>query len=139
MIVRRATEADGTSEALVALVRSGLGHDRHIDQAKLRGFVKSFCAVQGDACGMLGEENGVLVAVAAGMVLEHPWLIGKQLQVIALTGPGGRQCLAQLQKWARERGAGGEFLTLNPDKRYDRWARGEGLVPIRSYWRPSWQ
>ena len=139
MIVRRATAEDGKRDALFSLVLRGVGHSDHVDPGKLSQFVRAFCGAQGDACAMLGEEQGVLLSVAAGIVVDHPWLRGRQLQVVALTGPGGRQCLDSLEKWARTRDASGEFLTLNPDKRYDRWARSEGLVPVRCYWRPTWQ
>jgi len=139
MIVRRATAADGDGDALLSLVTSGIGHERHVDPEKLRRFVKAFCSAQGDVCAMVGEEGGALLSVAAGIVVDHPWLRGKQLQVVALTGKGGSECLSELETWARGQGADGEFLTLNPDKRYDRWAREEGFIPVRCYWRPSWQ
>lgn len=139
MIIRRATKEDGTAGALLALVLAGIGNEKHVDVAKLGRFVASFCEAQGAACAYVAEENGALVAVAAGIVSEHPWLFGSHLNVIALTGRGGKLCLKKLEEWAREHGARGELLTLNPDKRYDRWARGEGMIPIRSYWRPTWQ
>ncbi len=138
MIVRRATEDDG-GDKLFDLVRHGMGHESLVDPVKLWSYVREFCKVQGDCCAMLGDDGGKLVSVAAGFVVEHPWLIGKQLHVIALTGPGGLQCLRALQEWSKSRGATGEFLTLNPDKRYDRWARTEGYIAVPSYWRQSWQ
>ncbi len=139
MIVRRAVATDG-GEALFELVRKGMGYEGLVDPVKLRAYVQRFCEAQGDYCAMLGDDGGKLVSVAAGFVIEHPWLVGRQLHVIALTGVGGRRCLEALQTWAKSRGSDGEFLTLNPDKRYDRWARSEGYLAVRSYWRQaSWQ
>lgn len=140
MCYRFASAKDGHRDDLFALVLSGVrASGDEPDIRKLRAFTQRVCAADGNTRLAMREVGGVAIAYCAGTLFEHPWLPGKELSIFGLWGRGGLKCLEMVEEWGLEGGLRDEMLTLNPDKRYDRWARSRGAEPIVSYRRPRWR